>query len=112
MWTDNHPRPKTLLAALGTLFACAVILPSPVLSREERPFQPPFLAPAHRSSRSGVFRLGAATFGYLAHSCRAFSNRLRIDGRSKFLALAATAKARAPLPMMRNFWSSETWWTP
>ena len=104
--------PEALLAAICTVLTKWMILPPPVPTQEERPFQMPFLASAHRSSRSGAFRLGVSTFGCLSHSCRAVSNLSRMDGRSKSLGSAATAKARVPLPMIRKRRSSEWWWTP
>ena len=48
MWASHQVRPETLLAAVGAFPAGVVILPPAVLSQEERPFQPPFLASAHR----------------------------------------------------------------
>ena len=104
--------PETLFTAICAALTEWMILPSSVPAQEERPFQPPFLASAHLSSRSGAPRLGASTFGCLAHSWRAVSNLSRTEGRSKFLGSAATAKARVPLPMIRKRRSSEWWWTP
>ena len=48
MRTSDQTRPETLLAAVGAFPAGVVILPPAVLAQEERPFQPPFLASAHR----------------------------------------------------------------
>ena len=45
---DSQTRPETLLAAVNTFFTDMVILPPAVLTQEERPFQPPLLASAHR----------------------------------------------------------------
>ena len=50
MRTSDQTRPETLLAAMNTFFADMVILPPAVLAQEERPFQPPLLASAHRQS--------------------------------------------------------------
>jgi len=47
MRTGNQDRPETLLAVMGAALAGLVILPPSVLTQEEGPFQPPFLAPAH-----------------------------------------------------------------
>lgn len=105
--TGNQAHSETLLTAICAALAEWMILPPSVPAQEERPFQPPFLTSAHRSSRSGAPRLGASTFGCLSHSCRAVSNLSRMDGRSKFLGSAATAKARVPLPMIRKRRSSE-----
>lgn len=112
MWAGNQMYPETLFTAIYAVLTEWMILPPPISTQEERPFQPPFLASAHRSSRSGASLLGAITFGCLAQSCRAISNLSRTEGRSKFLGSAATAKARVPLPMIRKRRSSEWWWTP
>ena len=84
MRTSNQSRPKALLAAVGTFPAGAVILPPAVLAQEERPFQPPFLASAHRQSCSGTSRPGfLPSWGLCsAHSRLASSNRSRIEGFS------------------------------
>ena len=57
MRTSDQTRPETLLAAVNTFFTDMVILPPAVLTQEERPFQTPFLAPAHKSPSSGGFFL-------------------------------------------------------
>ena len=54
--TDNHFRPRTLLAHTNTGLAELIILPSAVTAQEERPFQMPLLASAHRSPCSGTSR--------------------------------------------------------
>ena len=84
MRTSDQTRPETLLAAVNTFFADMVILPSAVLAQEERPFQPPFLASAHRQSCSGTSRPGfLPSWGLCsAHSRLASSNRSRIEGFS------------------------------
>ena len=53
MRTGQHHYPETLLAGMGTALAELVILAPAVLAQEERPFQMPFLTPAHE-----LFRLG------------------------------------------------------
>ena len=50
MRTSDQTRPETLLAAVNTFFTDMVILPPAVLTQEECPFQPPFLASAHMQS--------------------------------------------------------------
>ena len=47
--------PETLLAGMGTALAELVILASAVLAQEERPFQTPFFASAHKSCSGGLF---------------------------------------------------------
>ena len=58
MRASHQVRPETLLAAVVAFPAGVVILPPAVLAQEERPFQPPFLASAHRQSCSGTSRPG------------------------------------------------------
>ena len=74
MRASDQTRPETLLAAVNTFFTDMVILPPAVVTQEERPFQPPFLASAHRQSCSGTSRralalrwlmLGTLPFGVL-----------------------------------------------
>ena len=107
MRTGKLLHPEALLAVVGTIPTQAMILPPPVHAQKERPFQMPFLTSAHRSSRSGASRLGVSIFGCVSHSCRAVSNLSRMEGRSKVLGSAATAKARVPLPMIKKRRSSE-----
>ena len=106
-WADKLFHPEALFTAICTALTEWMILPSSIPAQEELPFQMPFLASAHRSSRSGASRLGVSTFGCLSHSCRAASNLPRTEERSKSLGSAATAKARVPLPMIRKRRSSE-----
>ena len=84
MRTSDQTRPETLLAAVNTFFTDMVILPPAVLAQEERPFQPPLLASAHRQSCSGTSRPGFLPSGGLcsAHSRLASSNRSRMEGFS------------------------------
>lgn len=105
--TGKLLHPEALLATICTVLTKWMILPPSVPAQEEHPFQMPFLASAHRSSLFGASRMGVSPFGCLSHSCRAVSNLSRMDGRSKFLGSAATAKARVPLPMIRKRRSSE-----
>ena len=55
MRTGHHHRPEALLAGMDTAFAEFVILTPAVLAQEERPFQTPFLASAHKSCSGGFF---------------------------------------------------------
>ena len=55
MRTGHHHRPETLLAGMDTALAELIVLAPAVLAQEERPFQPPFLAPAHKSCSGGFF---------------------------------------------------------
>ena len=53
MRTGHHHCPETLLAGMDASFAELVVLAPAVLAQEERPFQTPFLATAHKSLSSG-----------------------------------------------------------
>ena len=53
--TGDENSPKTLLAGVDTALADLVILAAAVLTQEKSPFQPPLLAPAHRSCSGGFF---------------------------------------------------------
>ena len=63
MRAGHHHRPEALLTGMGATFAELVILASAVLAQEERPFQTPFLAPAHKSPSTGGFFYGAGLSG-------------------------------------------------
>lgn len=55
MRAGHHHRPETLLAGMDAALAELVILASAVLAQEERPFQTPFFASAHKSCSGGFF---------------------------------------------------------
>jgi len=55
MGAGDKNRPEALLAWVGAALADLVILSAAVLAQEESPFQPPLLAPAHRSCSGGFF---------------------------------------------------------
>ena len=109
MRTSDQTRPETLLAAVNTFFTDMVILPPAVVTQEERPFQPPFLASAHRQSCSGTSRPGFLPSGGLcsAHSRLASSNRSRMEGFSGFVCSAcscafSSSSPRLPLLIMQK----------
>ena len=93
MRTGQHHRPETLLAGMDTALAELVILASAVLAQEERPFQTPFLAPAHKSPSSGGFFCGAGLSGLFrsTHSRFASSSRSRIEDFLSGVVLRASA---------------------
>ena len=80
--TRQHYRLETLLAGVDAALAELVILTPAVLAQEERPFQTPFLAPAHKSSNSGGFFCGAGLSGLFrsAHSHFASSRCSQMEG--------------------------------
>ena len=53
MGTGDEDSPEALLAGVGAALADLVVLAAAVLPQEESPFQPPLLAPAHRSCSGG-----------------------------------------------------------
>ena len=55
MGTGDEDCPEALLAGMDTTLADLVISAVAVLPEEEGPFQPPLLAPAHRSCSGGFF---------------------------------------------------------
>ena len=93
MRTGQHHRPETLLAGMDTAFAELVILAPAVLAQEERPFQMPFLAPAHKSPSSGGFFCGAGLSGTFrdSHSRFASFSRSRMEGFFSGVVLRASA---------------------
>ena len=55
MRTGHHHRPETLFTGMDTALAELVVLAPAVLAQEERPFQTPFFASAHKSCSGGFF---------------------------------------------------------
>lgn len=78
--TGDKNRPKTLLAGVGAALADLVILAAAVLPQEEGPFQPPLLAPAHRSCSGGFFWWALSGGLCSPHSFFASSSRSRMVG--------------------------------
>ena len=108
MRTGHYYRPETLFTGMDTALAELVVLAPAVLAQEERPFQTPFLAPAHKSPSSGGFFCGAGLSGPFcsAHSRFASSSRYRMEGFFSGVVLRASAWAfsnsspRRPLLMI------------
>ena len=88
--------------AVNTFFTDMVILPPAVLTQEKCPFQPPFLASAHRQSCSGTSRPGFLPSGGLcsAHSRLASSNRSRMEGFSGFVCSACSCAFSSSSPRL------------
>ena len=72
--------PEALLAGMDTALADLVVLAAAVLPQEESPFQPPLLAPAHRSCSGGFFWWALSGGLRSPHSRLASSSRSRIEG--------------------------------
>ena len=80
--TSDNLCPETLLAVVDAGLTELIILPSAVAAQEERPFQTPLLASAHRSPCSGTSRPGRFPSGGFcwAISFFAASSRSRMEG--------------------------------
>lgn len=79
--TADYFRPETLLAVMDTAFAQRIVIPPAIAIKEERPFQTPLLASAHRLPCSGTSRPGRFSSGGFcwASSFFAASSRSRIE---------------------------------
>ena len=77
--TGDKDHPETLFAWVGTALADLVILAAAILAQEESPFQPPLLAPAHRSCSGGFFWWALSRGLRSPHSFLASSSRSRIE---------------------------------
>ena len=73
--------PEALLAGMDTALADLVVLAAAVLPQEESPFQPPLLAPAHRSCSGGFFWWALSGGLRSLHSFFASASRSRMEGR-------------------------------
>ena len=92
--------PEALLAGMDATHTDFIILSPAIVAQEEGPFQPPFLAPAHRSPCSGVFRplRWFSGLGLSEHSRLASSNRSRIEGFFSVATFAfSSSSSRLPL---------------
>ena len=72
--------PEALLAGMDTALADLVVLAAAVLPQEESPFQPPLLAPAHRSCSGGFFWWALSGGLRSPHSRLASASRSRMEG--------------------------------
>ena len=79
--TGDENSPKTLLAGVDTALADLVVLATAILPQEESPFQPPLLAPAHRSCSGGFFWWALSGGLRSLHSFFASASRSRMEGR-------------------------------
>ena len=80
--TNYQIHPEALPTLMDACVAELVILPSAITAQEERPFQTPLLASAHRSPCSGTLWSGRfPSEGFCwAHSFFAASSRSRMEG--------------------------------
>ena len=82
--------PEALLAGMDTTLADLVISAAAVLPEEEGPFQPPLLAPAHRSCSGGFFCWALSGGLRSPHSRLASPSRSRMEGRFSGAPLCAS----------------------
>ena len=80
MGTGDKDCPEALLAGMDTALADLVISAAAVLPEEEGPFQPPLLAPAHRSCSGGFFCWALSGGLRSPHSRLASASRSRMEG--------------------------------
>ena len=106
MGTGDEDCPEALLAGMDTTLADLVISAAAVLPQEEGPFQPPLLAPAHRSCSGGFFCWALSGGLRSPHSRLASASRSRMEGFFSGVVLRASAWAfsnsspRRPLLMI------------
>ena len=93
MGTGDEDCPEALLAGMDTALADLVVLAAAVLPQEESPFQPPLLAPAHRSCSGGFFWWALSGDLRSPHSFFASASRSRMEGRFSGDVRAASAFA-------------------
>ena len=99
--TGDENSPKTLLAGVDTALADLVILAAAVLAQEKSPFQPPLLAPAHRSCSGGFFWWALSGGLRSPHSFFASASRSRMEGRFSGEVRAASAFAASSSSPLR-----------
>ena len=85
MRAGHHHRPEALLTEMDTALTELVIPASAVLVQEERPFQAPFLASAHKLSNSGGFFCGAGLSGPFRDPHSRFASSSPLSDRGLFL---------------------------
>ena len=90
MGTGDEDCPEALLAGMDTTLADLVISAAAVLPEEEGPFQPPLLAPAHRSCSGGFFCWALSGGLRSPHSRLASASRSRMEGRFSGAPLCAS----------------------
>lgn len=106
MRTGHHHRPETLLAGMDTTLADLVISAAAVLPEEEGPFQPPLLAPAHRSCSGGFFCWALSGGLRSPHSRLASASRSRMEGRFSGVVLRASPWAFSNSSPLRPLFST------
>ena len=106
MGTGDENRPEALLAGMDTTLADLVISAAAVLPEEEGPFQPPLLAPAHRSCSGGFFCWALSGGLRSPHSRLASASRSRMEGRFSGAPLCASPWAFSCSSPLRPLFST------
>ena len=106
MGTGDEDCPEALLAGMDTTLADLVISAAAVLPEEEGPFQPPLLAPAHRSCSGGFFCWALSGGLRSPHSFFASASRSRMEGRFSGAPLCASPWAFSCSSPLRPLFST------
>ena len=106
MGTGDEDCPEALLAGMDTTLADLVISAAAVLPEEEGPFQPPLLAPAHRSCSGGFFCWALSGGLRSPHSRLASASRSRMEGRFSGTPLCASPWAFSCSSPLRPLFST------
>ena len=106
MGTGDEDCPEALLAWVDTALADLVISAAAVLPEEEGPFQPPLLAPAHRSCFGGFFCWALSGGLRSPHSRLASASRSRMEGRFSGAPLCASPWAFSCSSPLRPLFST------
>ena len=106
MGTGDEDRPKALLAGMDTALADLIILAAAVLPEAEGPFQPPLLAPAHRSCSGGFFCWALSGGLRSPHSRFASASRSRMEGFFSGVVLRASPWAFSSSSPLRPLFST------
>lgn len=106
MGTGDEDCPEALLAGMDTTLADLVISAAAVLPEEEGPFQPPLLAPAHRSCSGGFFCWALSGGLRSPHSRLASASRSRMEGRFSGAPLCASPWAFSCSSPLRPLFST------
>ena len=106
MGTGDEDCPEALLAGVDTALADLVVPAAAALPQEEGPFQPPLLAPAHRSCSGGFFWCTLSGGLRSPHSFFASASRSRMEGRFSGVVLRVSPWAFSCSSPLRPLFST------
>ena len=106
MGTGDEDCPEALLAGMDTTLADLIVPAAAVLPQEEGPFQPPLLAPAHRSCTGGFFCWALSGGLRSPHSRLASASRSRMEGFFSGVVLRASPWAFSNSSPLRPLFST------